>query len=77
VRYLLSAQIGKLAYRYNKTGDAAVKAEIDRLRARACGITGEVEVCQPVKLAMLGVSSRLIEARTMARRIPRDKITVA
>ena len=33
VRNLLSQQIGKLNYRYTKTNDAAVKAEIDRLTA--------------------------------------------
>ena len=33
VRKLLSQQIGKLNYRYRKTQDAAVKAEIDRLTA--------------------------------------------
>ena len=33
VRQLLSAQIGKLSYRYKKTKDLAVKAELDRLTA--------------------------------------------
>jgi hypothetical protein len=33
VRKLLSGQIGKLHYRYRKTNDAAVKAELDRLTA--------------------------------------------
>jgi hypothetical protein len=33
VRKLLSGQIGKLNYRYRKTKDSAVKAEIDRLTA--------------------------------------------
>jgi len=33
VRNLLSQQIGKLNYRYKKTKDATLKAEIDRLTA--------------------------------------------
>jgi hypothetical protein len=33
VRKLLSSQIGKLNYRYRKTKEATVKAEIDRLTA--------------------------------------------
>ena len=33
IRKMLSAQIGKLNYRFKKTGDAEVKAELDRLTA--------------------------------------------
>jgi hypothetical protein len=33
VRLLLSAQINRLSYRYEKTKDAAVKQEFDRLKA--------------------------------------------
>ncbi len=33
VRRLLLMQIGKLAFRYRKTNDCAVKAELDRLNA--------------------------------------------
>jgi len=48
VRQLLAGQIGKLNYRYKKTNDAMLKAELDRLTAELTALPERWKFVSPI-----------------------------